>query len=149
MAVRPRLFEESVRETREWVLDLMERLHFADEYYAVRGLTAVLQALRDELSADQNASLAAQMPVILRGIYFQSWKPAALEPKHSSRDAFLTRVDSAFSKYESAPDPRELVEHVFALLESRISGECRKIRRTLPGDLRGLWPAAESDLDEQ
>jgi uncharacterized protein (DUF2267 family) len=127
----------------------MERLGMTDAHYALRGLTAVLHALRDELSANQNAALASQMPTMLRGLYFQEWKPQPVEPKHSSRDVFLRRVDAAFDRYEMPPNPVDVVQNVFAMLEYRMSGECRKIRRTLPSDLRGLWPTADEDLDEQ
>lgn len=148
MATHLGTFEGSVRESQEWVTDLMERLRFADPHYALRGLTAVLHALRDELSAEQNAALAAQMPALIRGIYFQDWQPRANEPKHNPRHVFLRRIDSAFATYEAPPDPAAVAEAVFAMLETRISGECRKIRRTLPGDLRGLWPSANA-FDEQ
>ena len=35
---------------------------------------------------------------------------------------------------------------VLEMLAERISGECRKIRRTLPRDLRGLWLFADDDF---
>lgn len=149
MTARTALFEDSVRETHAWIIDLSERLGFIDEAYALHGLLAVLHALRDELSAQQNAALAAQMPALLRGMYFQDWKPVLFEPRHCSQHEFLFRVDRAFHGYAAIPDPRLLTEQVFALLEDRIGGECRKIRRTLPDDLSNLWPLAGGDLDEQ
>lgn len=148
MAVHIGLFDSSVQESREWVADLAARLDLSDSHYALRGLTAVLHALRDELSVNQNAALAAQMPAMLRGIYFQEWKPLAFEPRHSSRDAFLERIDGAFARYEQPPDAEDLAEAVFSMLEERISGECRKIRRTLPSGLRALWPVSD-EFDEQ
>lgn len=147
MVTRIGLFEDSVRETQDWLVDVAERLRLSDAHYALRGLTAVLHALRDELSVNQNAALAAQMPAVLRGIYFQDWRPLSFEPKHSSLDAFLQRIDGAFGNYEAPPDPRELARQVFGVLEERIAGECRKIRRTLPANLRALWPSAGDEFD--
>lgn len=143
MATHLGTFDASLRESQEWVTDLMERLHFADPHRTLRALTAVLHALREELSAEQNAALAAQMPALIRGIYFQDWQPRAKEPKHTPRNVFLRRIDSAFASYEAPPDPAAVAEAVFAMLQVRISGECRKIRRTLPSDLGSLWPAVD------
>ena len=143
------LYESSVQETKKWVADVQQRMGLDDQQHALRGLTAVLHALRDELSVNQNAALAAQMPAMLRGIYFQDWKPLTFEPKHTTQRAFLNRIQTAFTSYASAPDAFELAEQVFAVLESRISGECTKIRRTLPSDLREMWPTLYRDADEQ
>jgi uncharacterized protein (DUF2267 family) len=149
MAIRIALFEAPVQEAQEWVREVMDRLGFSDPHYALHGLGAVLHALRDELSVNQNAAIAAQMPALLRGIYFQDWKPLAAEPKHSSRAAFLRRVDDEFASYETPPDPAQLTGQVLEMLAYRISGECRKVRRTLSSDLRALWPMTDEELDEQ
>jgi uncharacterized protein (DUF2267 family) len=140
MAVGMALFEESVLETQDWVEDLASRMEFGDPHYALHGLTAALHALRDELSAEQNAALAAQFPAVLREIYFADWKPNLMEPRHNPASELLMRVEDAFESYQEAPNPLALVESVFEMLEDRISGECQKIRRTLPADLRSLWP---------
>jgi uncharacterized protein (DUF2267 family) len=142
MAIHIGMFETSVQETQGWLVELAERLGFTDIHYALHGLTTVLHALRDELSVEQNAALAAQMPTLLRGIYFQDWQPHLFEPKHSSRQRFLERIDAAFERYADAPDPVSLSEETFDMLEERISGECEKIRRSLSSDLRALWPGS-------
>jgi uncharacterized protein (DUF2267 family) len=42
-------------------------------YAALRG---VLHALRDRLSVDETAQLGAQLPTLIRGVYYDGWKPA-------------------------------------------------------------------------
>ena len=96
--------------------------------------------LRDWLSVNDAAHFGAQLPELLRGVYYEHWRPANRREKHRSRTDFLARVADAFEK-----DPiiyvSEAVMAVFDLLSHKLSaGEIEKVRHALPADLRSLWP---------
>lgn len=126
--------------TKEWVRDLNTQLEWADEPRAFRMLRVTLQALRDWLDVDEAAQFSAQLPLLLRGIYFEGWNPGSAEKLERSRDAFLARIEAAFQQ-GPMEDLEEAVCCVFKLLNDRISeGEIRDIRMRLPKSLRELWP---------
>ena len=54
-------------------------------------LRAVLHAVREWLTVDECAHLAAQLPTLVRGIYYEGWDPSRV-PVKLDRDAFLTRI---------------------------------------------------------
>src|ERR1700754_110370 len=58
-------------------------------------LRAVLHALRDRLSVDKAAQLAAQFPMLIRGVYYDGWDPSRV-PQRMKRDEFLERVRREF-----------------------------------------------------
>jgi uncharacterized protein (DUF2267 family) len=133
------LYDRTLNETNAWIDDVEYELETRDPKRAFQALRAVFHALREELSIEQNAQLSAQLPTLLRGIYFEAWKPK-LDVRHSDIDTFLDRVGLACEGYAPLFDPAEIATSVFAVLERQISGECRKIRATLPKELRELWP---------
>jgi uncharacterized protein (DUF2267 family) len=66
-----------VQITPEWVNDLDYALGWGDKHRSHRLLSAVLETLRDCLPIANTAHLSAQLPLILRGVYFEHWRPAA------------------------------------------------------------------------
>lgn len=133
------LFDRTIQETHVWLGEVMTETGLRDRHYALQALRTVLHALRDELSVDQNAALSAQLPTMIRGLYFEGWTPAR-RPEHASRDEFTGKVDKAFFGYAGPFDIEQITTGVLAVLEHRLTDESRKIRATLPGDLRELWP---------
>jgi len=133
------LYDRTLTETNAWIDDVEYELQITDPKRALQALRAVLHALREELSIEQNAQLSAQLPTLLRGIYYEAWKPK-FDLRHSDIATFLDRVGIACEGSAPGLDPAEIAASVFAVLERQISGECLKIRATLPKDLRGLWP---------
>ncbi len=139
-ANRLELFEKTMIETYEWIDEITDMLAWSDRHYGLQALRGVLHALRDELTVDQSAKLAAQMPTLVRGIYYESWNPP-IEPLSSRKIEFLTRVERALGGYVPKYDTELVAQTVFRVLESRLSGECAKIKSTLSKELRGLWSA--------
>jgi uncharacterized protein (DUF2267 family) len=132
--------DHTVQLTREWVRDLADRLDWPDEHRAWRLLRVTLQALRDWLDVNEAAHLGAQLPILVRGLYYEGWHPAKTPAADHSMEAFLARIEDAFST-DPLDDAEEAVGAVFRLLNSRISrGEIADVRQRLPKHLRALWP---------
>jgi uncharacterized protein (DUF2267 family) len=132
--------DRTVHATNAWLTELDERLEWQDRHRSWRLLRETLHALRDWLSVNEAVELGAQMPMLLRGLYFEGWRPAATPVKPRKRDDFLMRIERAF---ESDPidDIEEAVASVFDLLSRHVSpGEIKDVRQALPKDLRELWP---------
>lgn len=136
------VFDETLHLTNAWLNDLMEELGWEDRHRAYLGLRLTLQELRDSLSVDESAQLAAQLPMLVRGIFFEGWHPAHKPVKERERDAFVKRVHDGFHQMRTdEPIDAEVVVHaVFGLLSRRLSDGGRGARHNLPKSLRDLWP---------
>jgi uncharacterized protein (DUF2267 family) len=123
-----------------WINDLDERLGWENKSRAYRLLKAVLHALRDWLQINESAHFAAQLPELLRGVYYEQWRPAIAPVKKRSKADFLARVEASF-KADPIDNPAQAVLAVFQLLSKKMTrGEIEKVRHALPEKLRDLWP---------
>ena len=131
--------EHTVHQTHAWINELDRMLGWDNKARSYRLLRTVLQALRDWLPVNEAADFAAQLPNLLRGVYYEHWRPVATPVKHRSRAEFLARVDHAF-----VGDPiaytAEAVSIAFQFLSTKIAaGEIADVRHALPADVRALW----------
>lgn len=132
-------FDTSIQTTNIWMNDLLERLGWTDHHRAYHALRAVLHALRDRLSVDQAAALAAQFPMLIRGFYYDGWHPHGKPLKERKKEEFLAHVEAAFPKDESV-DAEAVTRAVFGVVASHVApGEIELIKKTLPAELRSLW----------
>ncbi len=101
------------------------------------GLRAVLHALRDRLSVEEGAHLAAQLPILLCGIYYHGWDPSRV-PVKMNREEFLQRVQDELA-FPLEGDPERLVQAVVEALGAHVTeGEWEKVRASVPRDLATL-----------
>lgn len=135
------VFDTTVQKTNSWLKDVMAELGWQDRQRAYLALRATLHALRDRLTVDEAAQLAAQLPMLVRGFYYEDWKPAGKPLRMRSREEFLARIEEEFAR--AAPiDPEQVAHAVFAVLAARISkGEIQDVEQVLPAEIRDLWPA--------
>ena len=139
-AVGLEALDHTVQLTHVWINDLDQRLGWNNKPRAFRLLKAVLHALRDWLPANEMADLAAQLPELLRGVYYEQWRPTMTPVKKRSKADFITRVEDSF-RVDPIANPAKAVMTVFELLSEKITaGEIKDIRGMLPQDLRNLWP---------
>lgn len=133
-------FETTIQKTNIWIKDLMMEEGWEDSHRAFMALKAVLHALRDRLTAEEAAQLAAQLPVLLRGYYFDGWSPAHKPVKINNKEEFLNYVSRELP-FDPEFDPERVFKAVFAVLAKRIShGEIRDIKNMLPKEFMDLWP---------
>ena len=60
-------------------------------------LRAVLQSLRDQMSVHEAAHFSAQLPLILRGAFFEGWNPHVQQLKGVTKEDFLQIVKGRLS----------------------------------------------------
>jgi uncharacterized protein (DUF2267 family) len=135
------VFDTTVQETNEWLRAIHEELGWGDRQLAYLALRATLHAVRDHLTADEGAHLAAQLPLLVRGIYYDGWDPSRVPVRERHREQFLARVAAGF---EGVPpvNPEEMARAVLQVLGTRISaGEVEDVRQMLPEAVRDLWAA--------
>ncbi|HEV8650276.1 MAG TPA: DUF2267 domain-containing protein [Actinomycetes bacterium] len=102
-------------------------------------LRAVLHALRDRLTVEEAAQLSAQLPMLIRGIYFQGWDPTDV-PVKMHREEFLERVRREFP-YEVEGGMEPLVQTVLRALRHYVTeGEWEDIKSSVPKDLAVVLP---------
>lgn len=142
------VFDRTLQITNIWLDDIMRETGWNDRQRAYHALRAVLHTLRDRLPVVDAACLAAQFPMLIRGIFFEGWKPGQVPVDERSRDEFLMHVTDAFLFVVDA-DSRQIATAVLRVLTKHISaGEVEKARRCLPEQVRDLWPTAVEPRSE-
>ncbi|MCU0904136.1 MAG: DUF2267 domain-containing protein [Tabrizicola sp.] len=123
----------------EWLNLLQEDLGWQDRGRAYLLLRETLHAVRDFLSVDEAADLSAQLPLLIRGLFFDGWVPSKTPAKLRTVDDFLDRVMKPFAD-DPPVEPDVAVAAVFSLLKRHISsGEYRQVAWAMRKPLRDLW----------
>jgi uncharacterized protein (DUF2267 family) len=135
----PSIVARSVEKTNVWLDELAAELGTDDRKAAYEVLRGFLHALRDRLTVEEGAQLAAQLPELIRGIYYEGWQPAKTPARYGDIDSFLERVANQAplhgeteASYAAAAAARVLSRHVS-------SGEIEDVLATLPAAIRPLF----------
>lgn len=70
------VIDRTVAKTYEWLQAVAERAKLEDAHRAYLVLRAVLHVLRDRVEPDVAAHVSAQLPMLVRGIFFEGWDPS-------------------------------------------------------------------------
>lgn len=134
-------FNRTVDKTNRVLREIEEAHGWSAEHRnrSYAALRAVLHALRDRLSVEESAHLAAQLPLLIRGLYYDGWRPGAV-PVKLNREKFLDRVSSGVD-FEVQESTEDLVKTVLQALRRHISdGEWEDVKSSMPKDLASVLP---------
>jgi len=135
-------FDKTVQESNLWLKDVMERLNTYDRHHAYSTMRAVLHALRDRIGPENAAHLGAQLPMLLRGLFYEGWDPTGKPTKERHESAFLVHIARELPR---AAGPGEIEQGALAVLDVLSKhidrGAAVKLAAILPQDLRRFWPA--------
>jgi uncharacterized protein (DUF2267 family) len=130
------VIDRSVEKTHIWLGELSEELATEDDRHAYRVLRAFLHALRDHLSVTDAAALAAQLPIFLRGVFYEGWDPSRTPDHARDLDSFLRRIagearlaGETEASFAAAAASRVLARHISP-------GEAESVLHALPDHLR-------------
>jgi uncharacterized protein (DUF2267 family) len=131
------IFDTTMQTTNAWLDEVMTKLG-PDRRVAWKVLSTVLHKLRDRLPVDVAAHLGAQLPLLIRGAYYDQYRPS-IQPTAWNKEEFLDEVDRRLSDIRPV-DRCKAVTWVFELLSRHLSvGQISKVRQALPKDIRALW----------
>lgn len=134
------VFDRTLQATHIWLGEIEDELG-PDQQHAYHTLRAVLHALRDLLPTNEAVHLGAQLPLLVRGIYYEGWRGPG-EPSHERKlDDFLARVNDGLQGSRPT-NAQRAVRAVFGVIGRHVSeGETEKLKHVMPGEIRALWPS--------
>ncbi len=139
------VFDRTLQITNIWLGEIMERLG-PDRQIAWKVLSTVLHKLRDRLPLELAAHLGAQLPLLVRGVYYDQFAPARQPSDCRPPEEFTAEVAEWLGDTR-AVDPEEAIAAVCGVLNRHLSeGQVSKIRSALPKGLRMLWDGADARL---
>jgi uncharacterized protein (DUF2267 family) len=129
--------DQALMTLHEWLKDISDELGVGDKEDAFVITRAVLVALRDRLTVEEAADFAAQLPMMLQGVYFHGYKPGNKPLKMKTRQEFVDYVDQNLNR---DIDPVDAIHIVYAVLKRRISpGQLADTISGLPQEIAALW----------
>jgi uncharacterized protein (DUF2267 family) len=139
-----RSFDASLAKTKEWLQEVRDELGLDDEEQAFAALRSVLHVVRDKLTVEEAADLGAQLPLVMRGAFYDGWRPIDMPHPIRTEEDFLARVERGLERNRSPKlhDPDRIARAVLKVLDSRITiGEAEDVKRAFPEKLRKFWPS--------
>jgi Uncharacterized conserved protein len=136
------IFDFTIQRTNSWLKDLMQELNWTDRRKTYLALRSALHALRDHMPVNEAVFLGEQLPMLLRGLYFEHWNPGEQPETENTRADFLSTLSTYLARDgESTEGAEVLMRAVFRFLERKASdGEIEDVRTVIPRMLDDLWP---------
>jgi uncharacterized protein (DUF2267 family) len=132
------VFDRTLQTTNAWLDDIMEVLG-PDRHVAWHALGAVLRTLRDRLSLGLAAHLGAQLPLLVRGLYYDQWHAHEQPLKWRTIDEFLEHVARELGGVRSV-GADDAARAVFQVLDEHLDpNQLTHVRDALPEPVRLLW----------
>jgi len=138
------VFEKTEQKTAHWIESVAHNMGSTDMERSYHVLRSVLHAVRDRLPGDEAVHLGAQMPMLVRGFYYEGWRPSATPERYRHKQDFLDHIAHDVPSLDPAQRERAATA-VFTVLDQELrGGETSQVRNAMPEEVRDLWPSAES-----
>ena len=138
-ATKVESLERSIQHTNDWLKAIQKDMEAVSRQEAYVALRATLHVLRDLLAPDEAVQLGAQMPALVRGIYYEGWKLSGKPARIKALDVFLGAV--AAESGNAVGDAESAARAVFRTLSHKISGgEIADVKAGISQEIRALWP---------
>lgn len=140
-----RIMDRTIHDTNTWLHRVGEKMNHPDRQMAYHALRGVLFAVRDRLTVEEAHHLGAQLPTLIRGIFFESYAPAHKPLQYRDLGPFISTV-SAELDGAGGENPEKAARAVFAVMTNELDeGIVTHVRQMLPEAVRKLWPEPVHD----
>lgn len=132
------VLDHTVQQTNVWLKGVEDELALDNRQQAYNALRAVLHALRDRLPPEVAIKLGAQLPILLRGIFYEGWHAAGTPTRERHLEEFGDHVASELPQDFPAA-ALTTARAVFEILWEKLDpGEFEKVLNHLPASLRAM-----------
>ena len=132
------VFDKTLHTTNVWLHEINDELG-PDRQIAWKVLSVVLHKLRDRLPVELAAHLGSQLPLLVRGVYYDQYQPSKQPTECKNLDEFTEEVAEWLSDIRPT-DPKLAIDAVFRVLSHHLPpGQIAKVRGALPQSLRASW----------
>lgn len=144
----PDAFDIAVQKSNIWLKDIESEGHLRSRFQAYAAVRTVLHALRDCLPAAEAVKLSAQMPLLMKGVFFDGWKLSP-KPLRLTREGFYAHIRRGL-KEQAGLEPQAALKAVLAGLYRHIDPPMLDaLQLVLPRDVRAVVQAALAELREE
>lgn len=126
----------TVQKTYEWLDEIADAtgVSRSDAYHILR---SSLHVLRDRLIIDEVADLGAQLPILVRGVYYDAWNPSKNPQKMDATEYVARFIRNA--QLEPEQEPVATLQAATDVLRRHVTaGEMEDVLSSLPADIRRL-----------
>lgn len=128
--------DRSIERTNQWLGDVATNFETEDRKLAYRVTRSWLHTLRDRLPVTVAAHLAAQLPELLRGVFYEGWNPSKVPAKYD-RDEYIARFAKNAQIHNT--EVRKAGQLVTSAMRKHLSdGVINEALGVLPADIREL-----------
>jgi uncharacterized protein (DUF2267 family) len=132
------VFDKTLQTTNIWLDEIMADIG-PDRQVAWHVLGVVLRVLRDRVPLGLAAHLGAQLPLLVRGSYYDQYAPFRGPTELRTEQELFDCIQEQLGDIRPV-DPRNAVRGVFGVLSRHVPrDQIEKVRDALPGEIRQLW----------
>jgi uncharacterized protein (DUF2267 family) len=137
------ILDTSTQRTHEWLHDVGRGLGLDNEHAAYAALRATLHALHDRLPVELVAHFGAGLPTMIRGIYYDGWRPSAARLREAHAEEFRQSMQRELHGHHELQNTEQVAIAVMGVMHERMdAGQIDHIVDALPKQVRNLWRVA-------
>jgi uncharacterized protein (DUF2267 family) len=136
------VFDKTLHTTNVWLDEISAEIG-PDRHLAWHVLGAVLRSIRDEMLVEQSAHFAAQLPLLVRGAYFDQYRPSVQPLSARSHEDFIAHIQHDLDGTRPVNVEQAATVVMRTLNRHVTEGQIKKVRDSLPKGVRALWPEPE------
>ncbi|MGF1549775.1 MAG: DUF2267 domain-containing protein [Sphingomonadaceae bacterium] len=140
------VFDKTLQTTNIWLDEIMADIG-PDRQVAWKVLSIVLHKLRDRLPVELAANFSAQLPLLVRGVYYDQYEPAKQPSGCENMGEFSAEVEEWLADTRPV-DPELAIASVFGVLSRHLTdGVIDNARNALPESIREFWLQSERQTE--
>ncbi|MFW5808002.1 MAG: DUF2267 domain-containing protein [Spirochaetota bacterium] len=130
--------ETTVHKTNQWLNDTEQALHLDSRVNAYNLLRATLHLIRDRIDVGEALDFAAQLPLLLKGVYFDGFTLHDAPKKARSDEELMIMFESEVCESITI-QPNDAIAGVLSVIRKHIDrGQFEHVMGQMPGQIRNL-----------